>query len=87
VWRRECVALRVAAKFTGGDVAAILSDVQRERGTLPAVIQCDNVLPTLSSVNERQSYRSCSDACTNWMRSDAIGPIARRCFHQHEDPR
>jgi putative transposase len=42
VWRRECVALRVACKFTGSDVAAILAEVQRERGVLPGVVQCDN---------------------------------------------
>jgi putative transposase len=42
VWNRECVALRVATRFTGNDVATILSEMGTTRGTLLAVIQCDN---------------------------------------------
>lgn len=42
VWNRECLALRVAPRFTGSDVAAIVGEIGAERGALPAVIQCDN---------------------------------------------
>ena len=56
VWRRECVALRVAAKFTGSDVAAILSDVHRERGALPSVIQCDNGTEFTSTALDHWAY-------------------------------
>ena len=42
LWRRECVALRIALRFTGADVAAMLAEAGVEREGLPAVIQCDN---------------------------------------------
>lgn len=38
---RECVALHVARGFSGTDVARLLSAAGQERGTLPAVVQCD----------------------------------------------
>ncbi len=56
VWRRECVALRVASTFTGSDVAAILAEVQRERGALPAVIQCDNGTELTSTALDHWAY-------------------------------
>jgi putative transposase len=56
VWRRECVALRVATKFTGSDVAPMLSEVHRERGALPAVIQCDNGTEFTSTALDRWAY-------------------------------
>lgn len=42
LWRRECLALRVAPRFAGSDVANILAEVGADRGVLPAAIQCDN---------------------------------------------
>jgi putative transposase len=56
VWRRECVALRVATRFTGGDVAAILDEVQHERDALPAVIQCDNGTEFTSTALDHWAY-------------------------------
>lgn len=41
VHTRECVALQVARKFTGEDVAGILSDAGAERSGLPDVISVD----------------------------------------------
>lgn len=41
VHTRECVALRAARKFTGEDVAGILSEVGAERAALPEVISVD----------------------------------------------
>jgi putative transposase len=42
VFTRECLALAVARRFNGHDVARLLSDAGAERGTLPEIIQCDN---------------------------------------------
>jgi putative transposase len=56
VWRRECVALRVASKVAGSDVAAILAEVQGERGALPAVIQCDNGTEFTSTALDHWAY-------------------------------
>jgi putative transposase len=56
VWRRECVALRVAPRFTGRDVAALLAEVQEERGALPAVIQCDNGTEFTSTALDHWAY-------------------------------
>jgi putative transposase len=56
VWRRECVALRVASKFTGSDVAAILSEVHRTRRALPTVIQCDNGTEFTSTALDHWAY-------------------------------
>src|SRR6185437_12311317 len=41
VWRRECLALRIASRFTGADVATILREVGDQR-PVPPFIQCDN---------------------------------------------
>ncbi len=41
VHTRECMALRVARKFTGEDVAGILSEIGAERAALPEVISVD----------------------------------------------
>jgi putative transposase len=51
VYTRECVALEVARSFGGADVARLLSDAGERAGAPPAVIQCDNVLPWLSSLS------------------------------------
>jgi putative transposase len=56
VWRRECLALRVAPRFTGSDVAAILADVGGERGALPAVVQCDNGTEFTSTALDHWAY-------------------------------
>jgi putative transposase len=56
VWRRECVALRVAARFTGSDVAGLLAAVQRARGALPGVIQCDNGTEFTSTALDHWAY-------------------------------
>ena len=56
VWRRECVALRVASKFTGSDVSAILAEVRCERGAHPAVIQCDNGTECTSTALDHWAY-------------------------------
>lgn len=42
LWRRECVSLQVATRFTGADVATMLAQAGIEREGLPRVIQCDN---------------------------------------------
>jgi len=39
---RECVALTAARRVQGADVAAVLTAAGETRGTLPAVVQCDN---------------------------------------------
>ena len=40
LWTRECLALGAQPRFTGADVAAVLTRVGRVRG-LPRIIQCD----------------------------------------------
>ncbi|MFO0328090.1 MAG: IS3 family transposase [Gemmatimonadota bacterium] len=39
---RECVALTAARRFQWADVVALLTAARTARGTLPAVVQCDN---------------------------------------------
>ena len=41
VGTRECVALHVARRFSGTDVAACLTPAGQRRGKLPEVVQCD----------------------------------------------
>jgi putative transposase len=42
VFTRECLALEVGHGFTGHAIAQILSQTAEHRGTVPAIIQCDN---------------------------------------------
>jgi len=55
-WRRECLALHVAPRFTGTDVAAILADVAQTRGAFPVVIQCDNGTEFVSTALDHWAY-------------------------------
>jgi putative transposase len=55
VWRRECLALRIAPRFSGNDVAAILGEVGGGR-SLPAVIQCDNGTEFTSTALDHWAY-------------------------------
>ncbi len=72
VWRRECVALRVASTFSGSDVAAILAEVQRERGALPAVIQCDNGTELTSTAITGPTGTRCSSISAGRVNSSTI---------------
>lgn len=56
VYTRECLALVAAPQFKGTDVAAILSRVQGERATLPAVVQCDNGTEFTSTALDHWAY-------------------------------
>ncbi len=49
VYTRECLAATAAVSQSGEDVAAELERLVADRG-VPAVIQSDNVLPSLSSL-------------------------------------
>lgn len=55
VWRRECLALRIAPRFTGNDVAAILAAIGDKR-PLPGVIQCDNGTEFTSTALDHWAY-------------------------------
>jgi putative transposase len=56
VYTRECLALAVAPRFTGSDVARLLTAAQGQRGTLPARIQCDNGTEFTSLALDRWAY-------------------------------
>ena len=56
VWSRECLALRVASRFSGSEVAALLAEVGTARGTLPPVIQCDNGTEFTSTALDHWAY-------------------------------
>ena len=56
VFRRECLALRVAPRFTGADVAALLAEVDAGRAGLPRVIQCDNGTEFTSTALDHWAY-------------------------------
>lgn len=56
VFTRECVALAAAPRFTGHDVARILSDAGHERGVLPEIIQCDNGTEFTSTALDHWAY-------------------------------
>jgi putative transposase len=55
-WSRECLALRVASRFSGSEVAAILAEVGTTRGTLSPVIQCDNGTEFTSTTLDHWAY-------------------------------
>lgn len=55
VWRRECLALRVAPRFSGTDVATMLAAIGDER-SFPAVIQCDNGTEFTSTALDHWAY-------------------------------
>lgn len=56
VYTRECLALEVAPRFTGSDVARILSEAQARVGALPARIQCDNGTEFTSAALDHWAY-------------------------------
>ena len=56
LFTRECLALEVAPRFTGTDVARVLSAVGDSRGQLPAVIQCDNGTEFTSTALDHWAY-------------------------------
>lgn len=56
VYARECLALAAAPRFTGADVARILTLVAEARGALPTVIQCDNGTEFTSTTLDHWAY-------------------------------
>lgn len=56
VFTRECIALAASARFSGHDVARMLSDAGRERGRLPEIIQCDNGTEFTSTALDHWAY-------------------------------
>ena len=56
VYTRECLALAVAPRFTGSDVARLLSAAYAHRGTLPTRIPCDNGTEFTSLALDRWAY-------------------------------
>ncbi len=56
VCTRECVALAVAGRFRGTDVARLLTEAGERRGTLPPVIQCDNGTEFTSTALDHWAY-------------------------------
>jgi putative transposase len=55
LWRRECLALRIAPRFSGNDVGAILAEVGDRRPLAP-VIQCDNGTEFTSTALDHWAY-------------------------------
>ena len=91
VWRRECLALRAAQRFTGSDVGAILGAVQHERGALPAVIQCDNGTEFVSTALDHWAYwhhvqldfSRPGKPVDNSLCEAFNGSVRRECLSQH----
>lgn len=90
-WRRECLALRVAPRFTGSDVAAILADVGAARGALPAVVQCDNGTEFTSRALDQWAYWNTVELdfsrpgkpVDNSICEAFNGTLRRECLSQH----
>lgn len=55
LWNRECLALEARPRFTGTDVAAILTVVSEARGA-PRLIQCDQGTEFTSLVLDHWAY-------------------------------
>lgn len=55
LWTRECLALEARPRFTGADVAAVLTAVSRECG-VPRIIQCDQGTEFTSLVLDHWAY-------------------------------
>jgi putative transposase len=56
VGTRECLALDVARRFRGTDVARLLTEAGERRGTLPPIIQCDNGTEFTSTALDHWAY-------------------------------
>ena len=55
LWTRECLAFEAAPRFTGSDVAAVLTRVGEARG-MPRIIQCDQGTEFTSLVLDKWAY-------------------------------
>ena len=55
LWTRECLALDARPRFTGTDVAAVLTQVNQERGR-PRILQCDQGTEFTSLVLDHWAY-------------------------------
>lgn len=55
LWTRECLALEAALRFTGSDVATVLTRVGEARG-MPRIIQCDQGTEFTSLVLDQWAY-------------------------------
>lgn len=56
VFRRECLALRVASRLTGAAVAASLATVIDARDDLPRAVQCDNATAFTPTSLDRRTF-------------------------------
>lgn len=91
VCTRECVALRAAAQFRGTEVAEQLTAAGHTRGTLPAVVQCDNGTEFTSTALDHWAYWNHvqldysrpGKPVDNCVCEAFNGSVRRECLSQH----
>lgn len=91
VFRRECLALRVARRFTGSDVAALLAEVGTARGGHASAVQCDNGTEFMATALDHWAYWSKvqldfsrpGKPVDNGVCEAYNGSVRRECLSQH----
>lgn len=91
VFSRECVALVAARRFSGGQVAEILTEAGRHRGALPETIRVDNGTEFTSKELDHWAYWNKvrldfsrpGKPADNCFAEAFNGSLRRECLSQH----